>query len=299
MKTINDILKKYDIKPNSYRRQGSAIIVDTKEGTYVIKETDTTSKKKTYNYLMSRNFNYYPEVLGSEEDYEITQYQSEIDIPSEQKILDLVDLVSLLHNKTTFYKEVEEDYFKKIYEDISNNIEYLNSYYRDIIDIIESNIYMSPKDYLLARNISLLFSSINYATRELETWYELVKEKKKTRFVVLHNNLKLDHFIRNSGAYLVSWDKSKIDLPIFDLYKLYKNHSLDFDFEYIFKQYEKNYPLLKDEKILFNILISLPDKLEFDSNEYEMCLNITREMNYISKTENFIASQKKEETTNK
>ena len=44
----------------------------------------------------------------------------DVDIPKEQKILDLIDLVSLMHSKTTHYKEVVEDEYKKIYSNSSS-----------------------------------------------------------------------------------------------------------------------------------------------------------------------------------
>ena len=75
---------------------------------------------------------------------------------------------------------------------------------------------------------------------------KLVKDKKKDRFVVVHNNLDLSHFLRNKNSYLISWDKTKIDKPIFDLYKLYKRHYSEFDFVEVLKKYERNYPLLEE-----------------------------------------------------
>ena len=45
----------------------------------------------------------------------------------------------------------------------------------------------------------------------------MVKDKRKVRYVVVHNNLDLDHFLKGKNNYLISWDKSKIDLPIYDL----------------------------------------------------------------------------------
>ena len=69
---------------------------------------------------------------------------------------------------------------------------------------------------------------------------EMENHKEKQRFVVLHNNLDLSHFIKNKESYLINWDKSNIDIPIFDLYKLYKRHALDFNFENLLKTYEKN-----------------------------------------------------------
>ena len=214
----------------------------------------------------------------------------------------MINLVSLLHSKTTFYKEVDEDDYKKIYEDISGNIEYLKSYYIDLITIIENKVYMSPSEYLLARNISKIFASLNYCENELNKWLEIVENKKKQRFVVLHNNLELDHFIRNNDSYLISWDKSKIDIPIFDLYKLYKKYALVFDFESILKEYEKNYPLLNEEILLFFILVTLPDKIEFIDNEYENTKIVSKKVDIIYKTEKLIEEYfktKKEYTNNK
>ena len=286
MKTLNEILKKYDLKPNYYRKNGNVTIVDSKRGKFVLKQKKENLDENIYKYLKSRNFNYYPSMINDEEDqYQISEYIEDIPMPSDQKMIDMIELVALLHYKTTHYKEVDEDDYKKIYEDITNNINYLYSYYIDVISIIETKVYMSPSEYLLARNISKIFASIEFSRGELEKWYNLVKEKRKQRLVVLHNNLEINHFIRNNNSYLVSWDKAKIDIPIFDLYKLYKKHALDFDFEGIFRTYEKNYPLLEEERKLLFILITLPDKIEFNDSEYRMCKKISRQIDTIYKTE--------------
>lgn len=288
MKEINSLLRKHDLKPVRYCKKGKATVIDTRKGKFVIKEK--VKNNEIYKYLESRSFNYYPKFISNEaENYEITEYIDEIDMPSEQKIMDLIDLVILLHNKTTYYEEITEDDYKKIFEDISNNIEYLESYYTDLITVIESKVYMSPSEYLLARNISKIFASLNFCKYELKKWYELVKSKKKQRYVVLHNNLSIDHFLKNKGSYLISWDKAKIDNPIFDLYKLYKRHGLDYDFDPILKRYERGYPLLEEERKLLFILISLPDLIEFEQNEYNMCKKISRTIDFLYKTDNLIS----------
>lgn len=301
MKTLNTILKKYGLVANEYRKEGKATIVSSNQGRYVAKEKNKDREENIYEYLASRNFNYYPKIISTREDnFEIVEYIDEISMPDEQKILDMIELVSLLHYKTTHYKEVDEDDYKKIYEDILNNVDYLYSYYIDMISMIETKVYMSPAEYLLARNISKIFASIEFSRGELEKWYELVKHKRKQRFVVLHNNLELNHFIRNKNAYLISWDKAKIDIPIFDLYKLYKNHGLEFDFETILKAYEKNYPLFEDERKLLFILITLPEKIIFDKSEYEMCKIISKQIDILYKTEALLSpyySTKKEQYT--
>ena len=302
MKLLNKTLKKYGLVPSEYRKIGGATIVGSNNGLFVAKEKKHRSNEDIYEYLSSRNFNYYPRIISAQNDpFEISEYIEEISMPKEQKMMDMIELVSLLHYKTTHYKEVDIDNYKKIYEDILNNTDYLYSYYNDIITLIETHVYMSPAEYLLARNISKIFGAIEFSKRELESWYELVKNKRKQRFVVLHNNLELDHFIRNKNSYLISWDKSKIDIPIFDLYKLYKKHALEFDFESILRAYEKNYPLLEEERKLLFILISLPGKIAFDDTEYNMCKKISTLIDTLYKTEALISpyySKEKEKHTN-
>lgn len=290
MLKIVEVLKKNSLVANRYIKKNNVYFIDTKDKRYVIKENKYNTD--IYNYLKTRSFDYYPKILNDRnEDYLITEYVEDIDLPKEQKILDMIELVSLLHYKTAHYKEVTEDDYKEIYEDINNNIDYLYSYYIDLITLIETKVYMSPSEYLLARNISKLLASLTYAKEELNIWYNEIKEIKKQRLVVLHNNLSLDHFIENENPYLISWNKSKIGLPIFDLYKLYKKHALDFDFSEILNKYESTFPLLKTEKQLLFILIVLPDKIELDKTEYENTLTVSKVINSLYKTEKLVSKE--------
>ena len=290
---INDVLKKHDLRTYSYRKNGKVVIIDSNKGKLVLKEKTNQS---IYDYLDSRSFNYYPKMMIEDNRYDIMEYLVEIEMPSDQKMLDLIRLVSLLHNKTTYYKNVDVDEYKKNYEEITQDIHYLQGYYQDLITIIESKVYMSPPELLLASNISIILSALNYSKIELEKWYELVKEKRKRRYVVLHNNLSLDHFIRNKSAYFISWDHSTIDIPIYDLYKLYKKYALDYDFESLLKTYEQNYPLLEEEKKLFFILISLPDKITLEDSNYNNCLKINHLIDYLYRTEHLVSPQYSEKT---
>lgn len=297
MKQINNLLKRHSLRVNRYEKKGRSYIVDTEEGRYVVKEK--VNNWDIYNYLESRSFHYYPDNNSSkDDDYDLFSYIEEYSIPKEQKIVDLIDLVSLLHNKTTHYKEITEDEYKKIYEDITNNIAYLESYYTDIITIIESKVYPSPSEYLFSRNITKIFSALVFCKENLEKWFEKVKNNQKKRLVIIHNNLRLEHFLRNENSYLISWDKSKIDIPIFDLYKLYKVEGLDIEFSSLLKRYERNYPLLEEERELLFILMSLPDKVDFIGTEYQKCEKVTRMVDYIYKTESIISPYytKEEET---
>lgn len=290
MKMINNILKKNNLTPNMYRSYNNAIEVGTDEGKYIVKKNN--HKEDIFLYLNNRNFNYYPDIIDSDE-YVLTRYIENINIPDEQRILDLTDLVSLLHSKTTHYREILPDEYKKIYEDLQNNFLYLREYYTDIITVIDSKVFMSPSEYLLARNISIIFNSINLCETLSNEWIKEVEDYHKIRVSVVHNNLKLSHFIENDKRYLISWDKSKIDIPIFDLYNLYNNHYKDFEFLEILKEYEKTYPLKEYERNLLFILINMPSKLEFGDNEFNMTKKIGYEIERLHKSKILIEEYKK------
>ena len=241
-----------------------------------------------FNYLSSRSFNNYPLIIKEDNDNIYYEYINDMIEPKEQKILDLVLLLSTLHNKTTIYKEVDLDSFKLLYESINNQIDDVYSYYEELMNIINENVFMSPANYLIARNSSMIFNAINFSKDELEKWYELIKNKRKIRLATIHNNISLDHYLKGNKPYLISWDHSKIDIPIYDLISLYKNHYLDFDFINIFKLYFNKYPLSKEEMILFLVLISIPDKIKYYNSEYKTVNNVRKIIDYIYKSSSIV-----------
>ncbi len=288
MKELADTLKKHNLKVKSYKKIGSVIIVDTNDSKYAIKKMHN---KDIFNYLSSRSFNYYPNYID-DENFLIMEYLDSKIIPDDEKILDLINLTSLLHNKTTYYSTVDIDSYKKDYEAIKGRINYLLNHYEKLISMVENKVYMSPSELLLARNISIIFGALNYSNAMIDNWYNELSDKTRRRYALIHNNLDLTHFIRSNDSYLISWDNSKRDIPIYDLYKLYKKYAFLFDFKSLFKRYEKNYPLLKDEKMLLFILISIPDEFNFSNNIYNDCVKIEKLIDYLYKTESLVSPKK-------
>ncbi len=289
MNSVRDITNHYAFIPRRYTIKKNATIIGTDDGHFVFKKRETNNDvEQLFKYLKSRNFLSFPNLINKDDRYDIYEYIEEVDTPREQKALDMMIIVSNLHYKTTFYKDVDEDEYKAIYEKIIKDIEYINNYYNDIITSIEIDIYMSPTDYLIARNITKIFNSIMFARREIDKWYEYTKNKHKKRVVTLHNNLDLDHLIHNDNIYLLSWNKTKQDMPIYDLLHFYQKYALDFDFEELFNLYESKYKLQEDEKLLLFILMSIPKKLEYKNSEIENIRDARKLLDYIYKTEMLI-----------
>lgn len=289
MNNLRSFLNKNDLSLNRLTIKNKTKILDTNRGTLVLKKKDNNiNLTNTFNYLESRSFDNYPKRVFENNNYDVYEYINGYNEPDEQKILDLINLLTILHYKTTFYKEVDIDYFKEIYESTINKIDYIYNYYTDIISLIETSIYMSPVEYLIARNISKIYESLNYSKENINKWYELVKNKRRIRVVNIHNNLSIEHYIKGNKPYLISWEKSKIDNPIYDLYNLYLNHYLDFDFSELFLNYESKYPLLKEERILLFSLMTIPWKFDFDDTEYNLCKNARKLFDYLYKTEKLV-----------
>lgn len=278
----NIITKKITIKNN-------VRIIDSGDNQFVIKRRDK-DLTGLYKYLRSRSFDCIPDMVYQTDNYDVYGYIEDADISREERADDIIRLASLLHSKTTFYKEIDDDTYKELYENILKRIDYLFNYYSDMAEIIEREEYMSPSHYYFIRNISKVFASLDYCKYNIDEWYKIIEEKKRIRVVQLHNNLSLDHYLINDNRpYLISWRKSKRDIPIYDLINLYKQYYKDLDFYELIRKYEMNYPMLPEEKKLFFVLISIPEKLDFRDSEFNMCKRVNRFYEYLFTSEKLIS----------
>ena len=288
------LFKDHGLTIKSIRKKGNSYIINTNNGMFAVKEKSIDLDSK-FNYLLSRGFNYFPEHFTID-NYEVFKYIEDSNISFEEKLMELITLTSLLHSKTTRYKESDIDDYKEIYENLKSKIEDLNNYYINLNNEIDNDIYMSPSRYLLVLNISKIYSALAFCNRELDNFYEIVKNKDKKRVVFTHNNLNTDHLLYSDKPYLISFNKSKIDLPIYDLIDLYKKYYKDIDFSILLNTYQKKYPLSSDELMLFFIIISIPDKIEFKDNEFLNIKSIKKVLESLSKSDKIIRNFYKNKT---
>lgn len=275
------ITKKITLK-NSVR------IIDSGSAQFVIKRREN-SLNELYKYLKSRSFDYFPDMLYQTDNYDIYRYIEDTSLNKEEIADDIIKLVALLHGKTTFYKEIDDDTYKELYENIVLELDYLMNYYNDMAEIIEKEEYMSPSHYYFIRNISKVFAAISYCRYHIDNWYQLIEEKKRIRVVQLHNNLSLDHYLMDGNSpYLISWRFSKRDIPIYDLLKFYKKYYKELDFCELIRKYEMHYPMLPEEKKLFLVLISIPERLDFHNGEFHMCEKVQNFYDYLLASEKLI-----------
>ena len=282
-----DILKAI-YKPYRYTIKGKATILETTSGDFIIKEKNK-DLNELYNYLISRGFDNFPKLIdSSRKDLNVFEYVESINMPKEQMCDDIIDLIASLHNKTSYFKEVSEDNYKAIYEDIKSNIAYLKNYYDTLFEVGFKDIYQSPANYQLLRNYSKINAALEFCEKELDEWYELIKGENKIRVAVVHNNLALDHYLKGNKEVLISWDDYLIDTPIIDVVKLYKKEYLNMDFSEMLERYMYKFPLLEHEKKLLFILITLPPEIKTMDSNFRQCRENNLVIDYVFKTEELI-----------
>ena len=264
------------------------------------KKIKKRSKQELYDYLKQRNFINYLEPDEETSSYELFRYIEDT-LPKEDKAIDLVYLLALLHNKTTTYEEVTEEKVKTIYEDTKDYIIKLKNYYYNLQDYIETKIYFSPAEYLLIRNISSIYEILNLSEKLLEEWLLLQQKEKTWKVALLHQNLKLSNLKEeNNNYFFVNWDNYKKDLVIYDFINFYNNEYKELEMSSILELYQSKYPLSKTELKLLLSLLAIPPKLEFNKSNYENTVNTKYLIIYVEKTKDLILKyNKKEQHSNK
>ena len=282
-----ELLNKLNIKIDKIGKKGKAIILGTNYDKYVLKQC---FNDKYYEYLKVRDFNYFPDVLDNSSNYLLTRYINDNDVPLNQRLEDMIAIISILHANTSYYKKLDLDTIKGIYEGLINRQDELLKYYLNIQTLIEEEEYMSPADYLLIRNISLIYMSLKKSREYLDKWYQSIKDTKIIRHVYNHGNLDISHFIEGDKPYLISWDNSKLDIPIYDLDDFYRKNFNLIKLDTIFNIYFDKYSLTNEEINLLFTYILIPDKIDIHLKEYDKVIAITNMILYLEDTLMFLKS---------
>ncbi len=286
-----NIIKKNNIHPIGYEKIKSVYLVKEKNTCFIIKLH--TNNYDIYKYLISKNFNYLPNNYNETSDnYDILEYIKDIKIDKVQKINDYLKILSILHLKTSYVREIDLDEIKKNYEELINKINILKRFYHETNDSIDKELFLSPSDYLLVRNISLIYSILNICEDKLNKIYEKLKNEKSIRISLLHNNIDLDHLLNSDKEYLISWDKSYFDSPIIELETFYRNYYQYIDINDFFRIYESINKLTNIEKELLLIKLAIPRKIEFSNNDYLNTEVVNKEINYLKNIYDTLISYK-------
>lgn len=284
------IIKARNIHPISYKKIKNIYVINNR---YAIKFN--TNNYDIYKYLVTKNFLLFPKNYSNINDnYDMSLYIEDLNINKDQKVNDYIKIISLLHQKTSYRREIGLDEIKEKYENINNRINYLRDYYLKLNDEIDSSLFFSPSSYLLIRNISLIYSMLDRISVLLNDIYKEIKDTKSIRVSLLHNNVDLDHLIINEGEYLISWDYSYFDNPIYEIEKIYRKYTCEIELNDLIKIYESINKLTNIEKKLLIINLSIPKEIKLTSDTYFDTKLVNDEINYLTKVNELLIKYQNE-----
>ena len=283
---------------NNIEYKKSIKIITTNNKKLVYKRKNK-NKQELFNYLKNKNFNNYLEPINVTDTYEIYKYIDD-KTTKEEKENELINIMSMLHIKTTSYQKIDKEKIEKLYNQIKDKIIYLQNYYLDLQDYFESKIIPSPAAQLYLVNASKFHKALRFSLNKLESWYKEKNNQTIERIVQLHNNLSLEHLLKEDKYYLISWGKEIKDYVIYDFINFYKNEYLNIELYELFEKYQNKYKYTKDEKLLFESLISIPEKILFNKSNFENVVDVRRQIDYIEKTNLFLLKnyEKNQESNN-
>ncbi len=282
MNNLFEIINKNNFHPKSYQRMGKVWLITSNNHKYAIKLN--VNNDDIYKYLLAHDFTLFPNHLNVVDDnYDLMEYIEDESLNKNQKINDYIKVLAILHQKTSYLREIDLDEIKKEYEEINTLITRTHKYYYDLNDVIDHESFLSPSTYLLVRNISLIYALLDKSKILLNKLYEKIKNMKSIRVSLLHNNIDLDHLIINNQPYLISWDQAYFNNPIYDLENFYRKYYLDIELDDFFKIYERINKLSNEEKTLLIIKLSIPHQISFSNNTYIDTKKINEELIYLNK----------------
>lgn len=234
---VSSVVKHYglpvkEVIPNN----GIYKIITNDNKTYILKKVKNRGVFNIYYFLMSQKFtNFIMPLLTTgnhifmmhdNDAYYLTRFYEDIDYPLDKKLMDYIDLLHKLHQKTIIKKHFDKDQFNRLYKKKLKRlesrfqlldlfiIECENKKYRSIFDWTYLTRY---NDIMYIKNVLVKLQS------QIDT---LLEELKLYDYCIIHNNPSIDHFVvTNEHNYLISFDYSTIGLKVHDYVKLFIDYS--------------------------------------------------------------------------
>jgi spore coat protein YsxE len=280
----NGILQMYRLKPDYFEDHGNVIKVYTNQGAYALKKLNynrmmRSSFMQNIQILTEKGFTHYAPIYHAQDgrhilyDEENSYYlmpwleQTEQSAEDNDRYHKMFSTLALMHQKTQREEKIDEDMVKHHYEVITNRWEEERNGLEQFLTRCESRWYMSPFELQYVSHHHHVMRAHEFATKKMEEWYEAMKEKEKTRVSLIHGNLSSNHFLfdHQRNGYFISLENSSFSSPITDLVTFYTRTFQTYPvarndrYEW-FQEYQKTFPLQKEEKMLMLGYMAYPQK---------------------------------------
>lgn len=279
------ILRLYDLVPKFVEEYGKVTKVYTEQGIFALKKLENDQRGqngllRNMHSLSEGGFRgimplYYTRdgrffVYEQEQGYYLMPWLEQTDIASEENnhFYTMFSYLGKLHKATQKEKDFSAEEIEKQYEQLIEQWEREKEILDTFIEKCEQKWYMSPFELYFCSYYHQTVRSHEFAVKALDEWYHVVKEKKKTRTVMVHGDLSSQHFLvdKQRNGYFLSLEKAHEATPMYDLVQFYYRALNTYPtqrterFEW-FLEYEKVFPLHKEEKKLMISYLAYPQHM--------------------------------------
>ena len=142
--------------PIKYTLVDNNKIITYPDKTIFIKMRSSYNIEEVYKYLDDHAVSNYLKPVEVTDRELIFPYFEKTSLTDDEISKRLVLNLTIWQNKTTTYQKLNLDEVKNFYESTKKEINYLFSYYRDIVLQLETKVYYLPTEYLFLRNSSII-----------------------------------------------------------------------------------------------------------------------------------------------
>jgi hypothetical protein len=259
---------------------------------FVVKIVDNKNIEGIYDYIESLQLKCFVEIIRNKNNELLTPYnhmffyimdclEESIGKYRELKLKTYFEMLSYIHTHSFYLKKVNQEYFKDMYQKILKDINDRRNYYLSIMMNCENMTYRSPCQWLFLLNFYRIDERYKKAIAYLNQYMDLIKNNHSIRVCLIYNHFDYQHIFLKAKK-LISIDSMKIDMPIYDIYNIYlSTNDILYDIECLSQNYLKNMKYDKNEKILLCCLLNTVPICNFDDNEIDNIIKISRLLYYI------------------
>lgn len=281
IRELYPVLKSFEIKPIFIEKYGSVYRVYGDKGTFALKKISPHEgmdfirhiqwlfQKGYYRMVpiyptsdgryavLYENHLYYlmPWLSNEVKENRFEQHQ--------QMFRELARMHTLSLHETPISEEEKTAHFEKLNHEWEMKMQFLEGF----IEQCEGKIYMSPFELLYTQYFIEVIRALKFAKDQFQQWYDISKEQKKARMVLVHGKISTEHYIYDDRGYgyFLNFEKSRYGNPLHDLlpflertlkgYPKQCNECVDWLYTYF--QY---FPLREDEMHLMLSYFAHPGK---------------------------------------
>ena len=273
--------------------------IKTYDANYIVKMVDDQSVDRVYEYIQTMHVECFVELILNKNNEVLTSYldhylyvmpclDNSQGVMQEIKIKYYFETLAYLHKKTSFDIKVNQQYFERLANDIMAILEERLLYYHQMMSCYEGLSIRSPSQWMLVMNYYRIYQSLHDAKEYLKSYQSLVENLHQIRVCLTYKNFHYDHISLKQKAFL-SIDHVCVDLPIYDLFDMYqKIPDILFDLDCCSEYYFAKMSLKDEEKMLLQCLMSIVPIIQFEKDEIENIIKLSRLLYYLDSTVHFI-----------